>query len=360
MAQPGGATLDYTITLHDPKNDTDEQVAERVAFSNIISAEVTPDDPPMPVAEAIAALRSSPERIRRWSFRARDSKGQLAGMAGTGIDPEHDENPDMLWTGVNLLPEHRRHGLGTRLFAEIVKLAEAEGRTRLLGGTNDRLPTGDAFAEAIGAEVKSRMHLNRLLVADVDRAMLQQWVDDGPTRAAGYELFGWDGPVADEYLEKYVDLVHVMNDAPRDDIEMNDFKLTPEQVREGEKQMAAMGGQHWTVVVRRVEDDAWAGFHDMTWFPFEPNFMNVGATGVLPAHRGHAIGKWLKAHIMLRVLDEKPDVTEIRTGNADSNDAMLGINHLMGYRPWIGSAVYEISVEQARAWLEQRGALEPR
>lgn len=55
-----------------------------------------------------------------------------------------------------------------------------------------------------------------------------------------------------------------------------------------------------------------------------------------------------------RVLDERPAVTEIRTGNADSNDAMLGINREMGYRPLIAQTMWELSVEKAEAWLRAR------
>src|SRR5688500_6482026 len=62
---------EYTITLHDPKQDTDEEVAERLGFSNTIQAELLPDEEPTPVEQAIAGLRASPERYKRWSFRAR-------------------------------------------------------------------------------------------------------------------------------------------------------------------------------------------------------------------------------------------------------------------------------------------------
>ena len=74
----------------------------------------------------------------------------------------------------------------------------------------------------------------------------------------------------------------------------------------------------------------------------------------LPEHRGHALGKWLKADMTLRVIRDWPEVTHIRTGNADSNDAMLGINHAMGYRPLIATTTWELPVERASAWVEAR------
>jgi GNAT superfamily N-acetyltransferase len=341
----GTGTAGYTITRHDPLQDTDDEIAERVAFSNLMTQEVLPDDPPATVEQAIAAIRSSPERIRRISFRARDAGGVLVGAAGTNIDPE-DDNPDVLFAGLNLLPDHRRQGLGTRLLAELVRFAIAEGKTRLIAHTVEGRP-GPEFAEAVGATTKQANHMNHLPLAEVDRPMLERWVAEAADRAPEYELIAWDGPVPEEYMAKWLDLVLVMNTAPRD----------AQDIRDSEKVMAAVGYENWVLVAQHRATGEWAGFHDVSHNPTEPQFAYVGATGVVPEHRGHALGKWLKAAMTLRVLDEKPDVTNIRTGNADSNDAMLGINKEMGYRPLIGQSAWELPVETAVAWLEARGAL---
>ena len=348
----------FTITAHDPKQDTDEEIAERVALGNLLKDEVLPDDPDSSVEQAIAALRSQPERIRRFSFRARDADGTLVGLGGTSIDPEHDDNPDVLWASISVLASARRQGLGARLLAELVAVATAEGRTRLIGNTIGGHEPGEAFAAAVGATSRQANHLNHLPLAEVDRLMLERWVDEAATRSADYELVAWDGAVPDEHLDRWLDLVVVMNTAPRDDLELNDFTITADQVREQERVMAAAGIETWVLVARHRQTGEWAGFHDVAWDPEQPMYVYVDSTGVRPEHRGHALGKWLKAAMTLRILDERPDVTNIRTGNADSNDAMLGINRQMGYRPLLGQTTWELPVEQAAAWLRSR-ALAP-
>jgi mycothiol synthase len=345
----------YSYTIHDPADYTDEEVAEGTEFGNTIGLEVLPDDPPTPVDQALALHHSTPPRIRRWSVRARDESGKLIGAVGFRVDPEHDDNPDMMWGGPNVLADHRRNGVGTQLLAYLVAKARVEGRTRLLGGTSDRLPAGAEFAKAVGAEPKQANHMNHLVVSELDRDLMQKWVDEGPERAPDYEVFGWDGPVPEEHLQNYLDIVLVMNTAPRDDIEMNDFTYTEEELRDGEKQMAAIGMEHWVLVARRKSDGEWAGFHDVQWIPSEPDHLYVGATGVRPEHRGHALGKWLKAAMMLKMLEQKPNITEVRTGNADSNDAMLGINKQMGYKPMLAGTTWEVSIEKVAAWLGERG-----
>ncbi len=347
---------DFTITFHDQRHDTDDEIAERVAYLDRLRQELLPDDPPTSVEQAIAANRASPEHIRRLSFRARDPEGALVGNASTSIDPD-DDNPDVLMAGINVLPEWRRKGLASLLLGELVGLAEREGKTRLIGQTFGAIESGRHFASAAGAVAKQEWHLNHLPISDVDRPMLERWVVEAADRSADYELIGWDGPVPDEYLAEWIDIVLVMNTAPLDDLEINDFTLTPEEVRDEEKIYEATGSEHWVLAARHRATGAWAGFHDVTWNPTQPPYVWVGATGVRPEHRGHALGKWLKAAMTLRILDERPEVESIRTGNADSNDAMLGINKAMGYRALIAETTWELPVTTAKAWLDQRTAL---
>ncbi|HVT76579.1 MAG TPA: GNAT family N-acetyltransferase [Acidimicrobiales bacterium] len=349
---------DYTYTLHDPLKYTDAEIAQAVELSNTIQAEALPNDPPTPLEQAIASYRNLPERMRRVSVRAWSPDGELIGSTGIRIDPDHDDNPDMLFGGPTVRADHRRRGVGTQLFAYFVALARAENRSRLVGDTNALLP-GAEFAEAMGAEVKQANHVNHLLIDRVDRALMEQWVADGPLRAADYELIGWDGDVPDEYMEPFLAAILVMNDAPRDDLAMNDFTVTAEEIREQEKVANAVGYESWQLIARRKSDGVWAGIHDVGWNPSEPETVYVGATGVFPEHRGHALGKWLKATMTLRVMDERPQVTSIRTGNADSNDAMLGINREMGYVPFISQTVWEIATEDAEKWLATKGVQLP-
>ncbi len=344
----------YTYTVHDPTLYTDDEIAQAVELSNAYQAEVLPEDQPTPLDQAIAQFRAMPERLRRTSVRAWSPDGELIGATGIRIDPDHDDNPDMIGGSVTVLSDHRRNGVGTQLLAYFVALAKRENRTRLIGETNERAP-GAEFAELVGAEKKQWTHINHLPMATVDLALMAKWVADGPARAADYEIFGWDGDVPDEHMDDFLASILVMNTAPRDDLKMNDFTVTAEEIRESEKVTNAVGVVPWQLIARRTSDGAWAGIHDVSWNPAEPDIVWVGATGVFPEHRGHALGKWLKALMTLRIMEERPNVTHIRTGNADSNDAMLGINKEMGYVPFISHTTWEIATADAERWLKSRG-----
>jgi GNAT superfamily N-acetyltransferase len=342
----------YVITLHDPKDDTDEEIAEWVAFGNELQAEVLPDESPTLVTDAIAQVRATPRRYQQWSFRARDAIGTLVGTARCNLDPEHDDDPDLLFLNVAIHRDHRGCGLARRLLGQLIEVAETEARTRVVGWTNELRPEAAAFAEAVGARVVTRNHANRLFTEKVDRTQLDGWIRDAATRSTDYELIGWDGPVPDEHMDRWLQLALVLNDMPHDDLVINDFTLTEEEVRENEDVAAALGAEEWMLVARHAGTGEWAGYHDVIWFPTDPKIVWVGSTAVDRAHRGHALGKWLKAVMTLRILDERPEVTEIRTGNADSNDAMLGINHAMGYEPWMAQSMWEVSTADARRYVD--------
>ena len=73
-----------------------------------------------------------------------------------------------------------------------------------------------------------------------------------------------------------------------------------------------------------------------------------------PKFRGHGLGKWLKAAMLLKVLAERPDVTLVRTGNADMNVPMLKINHALGFKPYIAHTVWQLDTAAVGAKLVNR------
>jgi GNAT superfamily N-acetyltransferase len=224
-------------------------------------------------------------------------------------------------------------------------------KSLLIGSTTDRVPGGGAFAERIGAEAGLQAHTNRLVLADVDRDMVQRWVDEGPQRAPGYTLTGFDGRCPDDLVADVVDVLHVMNDAPRDKLQLEDEKLTVEQFRAQEQMGLATGLEPWWLFARHDETGRLAGLSDVAWRADRPDTVYQGNTGVRPEHRGHALGKWLKAAMLQRIFAERPDAVDIRTGNADSNDAMLGINHALGFAPYIAETAWQVSLDQVRAYV---------
>lgn len=343
-------TDDVTIAAIDVRALRADERLELNSFQNTLRAESHPEDPPTPVEELEALLANIPSFIRVWAWLGRDPEGQIV-CGGQLLSFETGDNPHVAQLSTSVLPAWRRSGLGRRLLGEAVDAAKGAGKTLLTGNTNERVPAGAAFCEWAGARPGLDAHTNRLVLADVDRAMVRRWVDEAPTRAPGYELVGFDGLCPDDLVDQVVAVLDVMNTAPRGDLAVEDRHLTVEQFREQERMFRAQGGELWALFARHLESGNLVGLTDVHWNPNQPDTVWQGNTGVHPDHRGFALGKWLKAAMLDRILDERPDAVDIRTGNADSNEAMLGINHALGFRPFIANTTWQVDVADLEARL---------
>jgi len=77
-------------------------------------------------------------------------------------------------------------------------------------------------------------------------------------------------------------------------------------------------------------------------------------TGVFPQYRNHGLGRWLKAAMLDKVLKERPQVLFVRTGNADSNAAMLKINTELGFKPYRAECLWQVEVQKVMEYLQKK------
>jgi GNAT superfamily N-acetyltransferase len=296
-------------------------------------------------------LQSIPEFV---AFRSLWARADDELVARGGVQwTKTDENKHMLFAGISVLPEFRRRGIGKAMLRLILGMADQQDRTLVVTTTSDRVPAGEAFARRVGAEPAMPMHTNRLVLANVDRNLLSKWIDEAATRASGYSLIAVDGAYPDDLIEPIVDVAHVMNDAPRDDLQMEDQKMTVEQMKQVDEMLLAQEVERWSLFVRHDASGDLVGLTAVYWDSDQPETVGQGDTGVRPEHRGHALGKWLKATMLRRILSERPGVKDVRTGNADSNDAMLGINRELGFEPYIAIVNWQATTDRIREYVEE-------
>jgi len=99
--------------------------------------------------------------------------------------------------------------------------------------------------------------VSQLELTELNRALMARWLSRAPERAAGFALEFYAGAYPDADMPAIVELLHVMNDAPREGLELEDERLTAEDVR---------GWQHWraergvtTADLKRIEATALLG-----------------------------------------------------------------------------------------------------
>jgi GNAT superfamily N-acetyltransferase len=132
---------------------------------------------------------------------------------------------------------------------------------------------------------------------------------------------------------------------------MADWKLTEEQIRDREDWFRQVGVEWWLILAVHESTGQGAGFTEVTYDPKQPWMMWQQGTAVIDPHRGHRLGLWMKAAMLERILRERTEVKLIRTGNANTNAQMLGINTQLGFKVAWASIIWQLSIADARTAL---------
>jgi GNAT superfamily N-acetyltransferase len=345
---------ELTIAVFDPDNASEGELRARHALLNAIELETAPEDPPTPYGAMVQDLRIkvSWRKSDRWAIWDGPHHVRMLGYAT--FDRQYTEsNRNLGWFWIEVDGDHRRQHLGTRLLEKVVEAAEADGRT-IVGAGAVRDSEGAHFLDALGATDRALERKSRLDLRQVDDTLLERWVADAAVKAPGYSLVAWDGPTPEEHIEAYVRIIHVMNTAPRDDLDMEDSVHTVERQRESEEKSLAKGDWWCTICARHDESGEFAGFSDIYFSKWFDDLCWQGGTAVDPVHRGKSIGRWLKAAMIQHLKAEKPQVWRIDTWNAGSNEYMLAINNDLGFEAvqWFGA--WQVPTAELRAAVAKR------
>ena len=339
----------YEIREFIPAAATDEEFEALLRFENEMRAERQPGDPPRSLASVKANLQSIPPFVHVKMWLVWDVVETAVIAQAVFIYLDTDENQHLGQVELEVLTAYRQQGLARELLALVAAEAESQNRRLLMGNTNGRVPAGEQLMLRLGGSRGLATHMNQLALAEVPSSLLQRWLDEAPT--GEFTLGLWE-TYPEEQLEAIVALHEVMNQQPRDDLDVEDTRLTGEHLRQIEANQAAQGVVRWTMYVMEKATGKLAGYTELFNLPDREDLVAQGDTGVFPAYRGRGLGRWLKAAMVEKILAERPSVQFIRTTNADSNAAMLKINREMGFRPYMSQTIWQIETAKVKAYLE--------
>ena len=245
--------------------------------------------------------------------------------------PIHDNlKQALIWLSV--LPAHRGNGIGGALLAEAERIAGEQGRTILMAETewaHGRDDESESFAKRHGYAVgQTVLRSEQRLPADRD-ALAGMLLRPG---AEDYELDSFVDRMPEQWLEDRAVLQQRMStDAPSGDLDTEEEDWNAERLRQAQQRNVDSGRRVVETVARHVPTGRLVGFTTIGVSASTPDLGYQQDTLVLTEHRGHALGLRLKAANSLRLMDELPAVSSVRTWNADSNDHMLAVNRELGY-----------------------------
>jgi mycothiol synthase len=336
-------------------NATEKEYASNSTFRNILNREYRPDDPPIPLEEQIQGWKNLPDFIEYEAYIAWNSAGSEVIAYCDSMIFHTGDNEHAADLRIEVLPEYRNKGIARQALHMLLPFIKKHNRTLLISFTSDLIPETAIWFERLRGRRGLNMRISQLKISEFDRTLVERWLVDSAAKQSEFELCFWDGAYPDDLIDEIATLFQeVANDSPREDLELEDMKFTPEIIRQEEKSHFARGNKRWTMYLTDRNTRKVAGLTEVFWNPNRAMILNQAFTGVYPAYRNKGLGRWLKAEMMNKLLNERPEVEFIRTGNAKSNAPMLKINTEMGFKPYISNTIWQVNTEQVENYLNKR------
>jgi GNAT superfamily N-acetyltransferase len=297
--------------------------------------------------ELLPEYRNNPTR-RRWHATA-SIDGDVVGRAMVTTRPR---TPGVgAYFVVDVLAEHRGHGIGAALMGWVEQTSAAAGETTLkisvahtgsTSGVRIASPTGfgDLPADDPGVRFLLRhgftleqvVRISVLDTAGLGDRLPPLLADAQACAGEGYRPVSWIGPTPAQWLDDLAVLrTRMSTDTPMAGLQAAPDPWDSARVVAHDERIAEAGETVLTTAVEHVETGRLVGFSEI-YVPDGRPAATQEDTLVLREHRGRRLGMLLKVMTALDLLRTAPRVEAVVTWNAEENRPMLDVNEAMGFR----------------------------
>jgi GNAT superfamily N-acetyltransferase len=310
------------------------------AWHRVQSAALAHDRPgePIPTQDAVQTrltTQGGGSRLVLWLVRGSADEPMATATLRLFSDGRgHRADVDM-----TVHPAHRRMGAGSRLLATVIEAAAQAGCRSLITEVMAGTP-GEGFLATRGFKPVLRLTWLRLAVDEVPERIRKLPGVPHP----GYRLTAWPGTVPDDLAATFAAARAGMADMPVGGMDHGQVAWDEERVREAAAVIARRGERLLTVAAVSEADGSIAGYTELVLPADGSGLAQQYDTAVLPAHRGHGLGLWVKSEMLRHVQAEHPEITEVQTDNADDNRHMLAVNTALGFRPRRRTVAYQMDL----------------
>jgi GNAT superfamily N-acetyltransferase len=272
-------------------------------------------------------------------------------VARSIYDMTHGRDAAEVELVVQVHPAHRRRGIGSALLADLLRIAESDGRTEVQGypriGAYEtdswivpgsgvgKLPSDNAstgFSLAHGFVLEQVLRQSELPLPP-DAAVLDSLERQALAAASSdYRVLTWTGRTPEAWLSDVGMLLgRISTDAPTAGLASTEQYWDAERVRAKESAWLAAGDSIVTAVAEHVASGRLVAFSQLNVNPDIDAPVGQAETLVLREHRGHRLGALVKIANVRQLQEVYPGHPSIVTFNAEENRPMLAVNEAMGF-----------------------------
>lgn len=316
-------TSDLVIERFDPLRASDGDFAD---YHHVLAASQVadrPDEPVLPLEEMVGRLKKPLPGMGSVAFWMGYRGSDVVALAEVHF--LEDENSEIGLTEIAVHPDHRRVGTGTAMLRAVVPELRAQGRHVVEGWQVVAGTAGERWAAAQGFRPVRTITRQALVIAQTDRSL---WEVDVPE---GYRLQCWAGAAPESVIDSYAVARGAIHDAPLGESGYRWPEWTVERVRAAEAECREQGLEQRIVVAVHEATGAVAGLTEVCVHPRRPDWGYQRDTAVLAAHRGHGLGRCIKAHMLRWLVADRPALGWISTTTGAENAHMIRVNHEIGF-----------------------------
>ena len=258
---------------------------------------------------------------------AYDDRDRMVGYAT--LEMPTQENRGLIWFDLTVDPPARGSGVGAALLDRIVAVSGEVGRGLLMSGAWYASP-GPTFLKQHGFAQASVAAQRRLFPHRLPRPGDDDLLEQARPASAGYEVVRVRGAMPDDMREQMLGTVESINDAPLDDLELDDDVYSVDRLRRYDEAQVALQHRLYRLVARSREDGSPAAHTVVAVDGLRPHHAEQHDTTVRREHRGHRLGLRLKLEQLAWLREEEPQLRMIDTWNQESNRYMIAVNDLIG------------------------------
>jgi GNAT superfamily N-acetyltransferase len=277
---------------------------------------------------------------------------ELIGYGYTSLNIMYD-NQDIGYFWCHIKKKYRRNGYGSALLQQQYK--QFPEQIKIIQTETFKNTDGEKFISNLKEKYQSKVVMSISEIRSFNISEVKQEAERLKQKVArkGYSIIfvnGIDFAKVVDY-EEYIEMVEeIWNDMPREELSDEDEILTVERHQIYLKKAIELGYDILTYIAIDEKTKKPIGLTSTTVGKYQPAVAYQDDTGVLKPHRGNGLGLALKYQMLDKLLSDT-ETKYWQTGNAGSNEHMLRINKLLGYKEFTSIKIIEFSKEELQELL---------